>query len=1319
MTKKSPAHGTAAMFMTIGIAASMIAGGRETPRPINSDSNDTGMAKIILEAHDVMGNGFSGFQLLLDADAEAYGNQFFGPGSFFWGDYSSFEYSIPEDATAEKSTKTVVVDGAVELFVPAGTYDWMVILPDAEALQIINGEYSTADDFEFKAGCEYTILVENRPNDWGFEEPQAVLNVDNDLAATAVILPESALDLSGNEQVGLEIRNNGTQSETNFGVYFTANDGERVTERFKGTLNPGETAIYTFDTTADMSAPGTYTVTAGVDCDTDMIPANNLTQAKCRHLTAISLPYSYDFSNKEEADIMEDWAVANVNGDYSTWSYNEWRQNRDGQYGVMNCSGNYSGDFTGDDWLITGPLMMEAGANHVIVDLCTVSKDTPERMEVWIGSSQRPEEMTRCGEFEIASEEWEYRAANLNVEKDGVYYMALRDASVNGMNLFLASVNIDKGEFVGKPDLKIENLILPASNCDLPKDYRIGMRVTNKGLGTLENYTLTADINTDRYISTDGVAVAPGETRDIYMPQLMDFSGIGKYDVTMGIDNQFAEASMAKTVECFEPVVDLPASANFSNGQFSHMWTMLNPEAWSYMEYFNDFSSEMLGKENGLLSRGVSLEHDARFKISYAGSGWGVSLHVYFGKAGSDPMDYEEVYVNPEVTSDAVELEFDVPVATPGNYSFLVSAEGEPGMRNKIRLNEIVISQIMACDGAILNVDAPVSLYLPESQTGINGIHNVSVTNRGSEALRSFSVSVLVDGQIAGKSDVDDILVPGETAGVTVRASLPNFKDGENFEVSYILETSEADGNETDNTFRLPTVNVTDYVRANENLETRDHTVGEYMSPLYVGNIYRLGDTADLTSVVIGLGDSDYDKISGSIITFSIYQTDGDKVGQRIYHQAMERGEGGFETIDMADMRLEPGLYYFEVGQTSTNHMGLAWDINTPADCYQREGDTLTKVRAYALCIRAEFGPVATVYAKDAEAIGFESPALSEGLFFKDETVTATVRNSGYDQSSFTVTLFVDGMALGDREVSLMPYNYSAVSFEGVDLSVPGRHELRCECSLSDDENDSNNYFATTINSAEELDPYSFDFEGCDDFATGGDRLNPQWTTFDRNNVYTNGYWRYDYPHHNEPTGFLAFNPSKTTPSMDDMPLEGFTPHSGKRFGAAFMLDVYSEGGEGVEHADVWLMSPRLTLGNGSHMELYAKTRMLETPESALEPFQIMVSEASDDPDEFVCIGNETLYAPVEDWGLFDIDLSEFDGKDVYLAVRYVGMPFKSSCLMVDDINILTNMTGADTIENTEAVTEYYTFDGIKVIRPTKGIYIKRQGLNTMKIVVK
>ena len=129
-----------------------------------------GYCAITLEAHQVWNTNpenpdYSGYQMLLDADATAYGTEFEGVGGSgtFAGDYANFEYKIPENADGDMNTQNMVYDGSVTIVIPAGTYDYVMVNPtpgDRLWIASQNGNMGgRGDDVTFVAGRTYLFLI--------------------------------------------------------------------------------------------------------------------------------------------------------------------------------------------------------------------------------------------------------------------------------------------------------------------------------------------------------------------------------------------------------------------------------------------------------------------------------------------------------------------------------------------------------------------------------------------------------------------------------------------------------------------------------------------------------------------------------------------------------------------------------------------------------------------------------------------------------------------------------------------------------------------------------------------------------------------------------------------------------------------------------------------------------------------------------------------------------------------------------------------------------------------------------------------------------
>lgn len=1253
------------------------------------------MVEVILEAHNVWGASGSGYQMLLDADHTTYGNLFFEGAYSYLGTYDDFEYKIPETADPSYTSTNVVVDGEVSILIPAGTYDYMILSPrlDEFGLVYAHGDYAMYDDFEFEGGHSYRFQVVFREGDMGYFD-YVDLYCEVDAALSSIELPPHGLDMTSAEDIAVVVANNGISDISGFNLSYQVNDGEIITETCTETVAPGASLRYVFNAKADFSAEKLYSVKAWVTLDGDMLSANDTIQGQCKHIGVSQLPYSYDFSAQGMDNFYIDWTVEDANGDGNgnTWMYNEWSMGVDGIMGTASCPGCWSGDYTNNDNLISTPVYFEAGENHILFYVKCINNSTTELMDVRYGATPDVSEMNIVGDYALTNTEWQLRVINFTVAEAGVYYVAFHIKSVNGMNLFLDNVTIDAGYYDALPKLEVERVVLPYSNCDLSDQSRIGAVIANNGVGASSTFKLTYTINGNIVESQDfAEVIGPYESKTVYFDATADFADLGEYEVLIELTTGTeVEHSNYAVVNNLEPA-SLPVTTIFSTGvNLYEYWTEMTPGSWTLDTFMNVFSTDKRGVENGLLSRCFELSRPIRVKLTYGNSGFGdnSSFYVAYGKAGADVSTYQKIYEDESVVDGEI-AEFTIPVTEVGHYSIMIVVTTPENASATFLLYESTISEVFDFDLMLNEIEAPASLYTPSDQLKGEGVFYAAVVNRGTQTMTGVKAMLYNGETLLGTTEEGVTIASADTAKVPVRVVIPSIAAGEQLNLTMQITSNESDSYEDDNTLNLFTIHATDTVRATENTTDFMLGTGTWGSTLFVGNLYELTVADTLTSVSIGLASGDA-SVELNNIGFALYtvEADGKTLGRQLYNTTMNRGLGGGLTeITFDPIVLDAGKYYFEVQQLTTSNMGLCYDMTSETNyCYQNIDGVVSKVMGSALVIRANFGHNATVYAADAAVEEWLSPVKKKALYSSDETISVRIRNKGTQPAAFPVVCSVNGLEYS-IDVDLLPYEDKIVDFEHIDLSEAGNYVVEVKTALEGDENPDNDMIAETLVAVEEVSPYLMDFESCDDFDAAGDIFNPRWWTVDRNQSETDFFWAYEYLHRGEPVGFMAFNPSATVPSMIDDGFEGFYPHSGERFGAAFNM---AWGELGLSQSDVWLVSPQLQLGTNSALELYVKTRMLETYGAELEKYRVLISDTDDDFDSFVILGDEVREAPL-DWTKVEVDMSAYDNKQVYVAIQYIGTYGSNIVLMVDDIRITGDGTGGiDDLLTDSDVAVYY-----------------------------
>ena len=155
---------------------------------------------------------------------------------------------------------------------------------------VTTNDFDGSFDCSNRAGAVRIISDNNTPSDWSKattslssfgsfnsvlpQEGQSscssnrlplIINVStiltNDLKASAIINPISDINLTTNESVTLKVINTGTASQSNFNLGYQINNNTAVTELVSSTIAAGDSLLYTFTQTANLSIlDSTYSI---------------------------------------------------------------------------------------------------------------------------------------------------------------------------------------------------------------------------------------------------------------------------------------------------------------------------------------------------------------------------------------------------------------------------------------------------------------------------------------------------------------------------------------------------------------------------------------------------------------------------------------------------------------------------------------------------------------------------------------------------------------------------------------------------------------------------------------------------------------------------------------------------------------------------------------------------------------------------------------------------------------------------------------------------------------------------------------------------
>jgi hypothetical protein len=705
-------------------------------------------------------------------------------------------------------------------------------------------------------------------------------------------------------------------------------------------LEPEAETTCTFNTKADLSATGMYNITARVISEGDTKQFNDQKKGSVKHSGSISLPYNCTFRNSSDLLYWDIRMIENCNYYFNDgWSADPGSNSLQfyiGQEGATNVNGCL---------VSVDPFIFpEAGTYHLTFNVYTYGT---EKVKVLYGTSDNVEDMTVAGEYSLPpANEWPLYITNFDVPEGGNYYVALQyhsDASEGGAALDFDNITVDRGVFVGIPDLSFSRLLVPGSSCDLTAETVFGARIQNKGTEPVAEFTLTYQVNDNPAVSqTFNEAIGIRESIEVNFTQKSDLSALGNYEIKLSISTPDEENTGNNNdtlaIIHYEPLAGLPLESDFSNRADRLEWTSTVANGWIANNYYGCLFPRDYAPDP-LLSRCISLEPGYyRFTYFYSAgltTPYGVALddfYLAYGRSGTDPFEWTKVKEYRQkntggslfVEEDAIVLD----ITEAGEYVVGVF----PVNIGDLSIYKASVSLLQEHDVRIKSVESPPSFtrITPKSQVAHEHVFNVHVQNRGTE---EESVSLELKLNDVSLATENFSLLFNEEKIIPLRTAYPvPTTDSLYLQFSANIAT---DLFPEDNSRQIIKV-VSDSTFVNDLADSDfwygfgvEGTTGTF------GQIYELKEKDVLTSINIGLVEIYYSVDFG----IAVYPVGDDLVlGDPLIRQEQERLGGESIVFDLPDTELAPGKYFFGVQQITPDNIYLVYDMDPQGYFYFDDG---------------------------------------------------------------------------------------------------------------------------------------------------------------------------------------------------------------------------------------------------------------------------------------------------------------------------------------------------------------------------------------------
>lgn len=638
-----------------------------------------------------------------------------------------------------------------------------------------------------------------------------------------------------------------------------------------------------------------------------------------------------------EENFTNNWVVLDNNNDKSTWlNDRDSEPDADGGKGIARYQ--YNSKNAADDYLTTkNPVTLKAGANCISFYYRTSSSTNyPERFEVLYGKSSDVSTMTVIASLiDKKTAEWVASINDFEVAEAGDYYFSFHAISEkNKGSIYIDNIAIDEGSFNGVPDIALENLILPPSDCTLGSSP-IKVTVKNLGTGPINGFSLYYELEDEDIKVTQEFTdvIAADASLDVTFTTPVDFSSVDQgYNIKIVAQcagqTNFANDTVAGRVINLSPAL-LPFESNFEKAIDLLNWNPITPNGWIYKS--GAYKAEV---PSSLLSRCIHME-PGNYRLSFnysAGSELLIGgikydlFNITFGKSGSDMATWSDLGKFKEFTNyETRKKDIKFTVTEEGNYGISFNATE----LSYLEIFSISVSKILEHDIKVESITSKEKYprMIPKSHLKNTAQEfEVVVANYGQQIENNIKLDVKAYNDVLATTTIPTLAV-GETKKETFAFNLADIASSKELIAAFSAEASIAQDDDLENnTAQLETI-VTDSIYAWDNPTDFTFGIGG-KGPVAFGTAFTIMKEDVLTSLslyFIAKEGQDNDQI-----TLSVYEINTDnnsEVKSTMVTKSVLRGKGGEEIVyKLPETKLVPGKYMFEVKQEGTVNMGLLCD---------------------------------------------------------------------------------------------------------------------------------------------------------------------------------------------------------------------------------------------------------------------------------------------------------------------------------------------------------------------------------------------------------
>lgn len=448
-----------------------------------------------------------------------------------------------------------------------------------------------------------------------------------DLTVGKIELPLSSCSLTGNEEIGATIVNDGSAAVTSFTLECHVNGTLLGNQKFDVAIAEGESVNVTLDQLADMSQPGVYEVKitiTGMEQSADDKPetntGNNTATAEVTHFTPADVPFNTDFSDETQR---LDWVCEDA-----SWAYVPVTES-------MACYGTSQ--------LYSRGVNLEGGKTYRLTYAYKAGANMwgyvfPESYSILLGrdgEALSERKVLKAVSDDYTKEVYAQNYANVKIDETGVYSFSFMQDEPLGF-FEISGISISE---VASYDAKIETVAGLPSMLPVGQAGALPVRtvVSNWGTETLSGEVIVTSggkvVGTAAYeelVADDSEVV----TVDVSLPEAVagDVDLKISVSITGQTDSNPTDNEIGASIELTDDVL-----------AYDH----------ATEEMYNDSHAIRFGEEQGTAAIGIYI--GAKTVMKAFSIGWGdasgeeIGLHVYEWNPDADPDDYGYIPVGEEI----------------------------------------------------------------------------------------------------------------------------------------------------------------------------------------------------------------------------------------------------------------------------------------------------------------------------------------------------------------------------------------------------------------------------------------------------------------------------------------------------------------------------------------------------------------------------------------------------------------------------------------------------------------------------------------------